>query len=242
MNSQPLLAIRSLTKRFGGVTALDGVSLEISRGEILGLIGPNGSGKTTMLNTVSGIHRPQGGTVLWDGRDITGWRPHRIARLGIARTFQQAMAFAELPVWENVAVAMQHVDRGRAPSGLQDVERILAFVGLGGLAAAPASALGFGHLRRLGLAVALGCQPHLLMLDEPAAGLNDGETAELRQLLVECRERGLTIVVIDHDMNLMMRLCDRLVVLDFGRKIAEGTPAEVGSNREVLSVYLGEPV
>ena len=239
----PLLEICDLSKSFGGVKALDGVSLQVARNEIVGIIGPNGSGKTTLLNTVTGVYRPQGGSVIWDSRDITALPAHKIARLGIGRTFQQAMAFAGMPVHENVAVALQHSGRSTThPQGLETVEDILAFVGLTELADAPASALGFGHLRRLGVGVALASKPMMLMLDEPAAGLNDRETFELRRLLADCREREITIVIIDHDMNLMMSLCDRLVVLDFGCTIAEGTPAEISGNRNVLSVYLGEPL
>ena len=235
-----LLEIQGLEKRFGGVVALAGVDLRVDDGEILGIIGPNGSGKTTLFNVVTGVHSPTAGKVTWLGEDITGKPAHVIAKRGIGRTFQQAMAFSDQSVRENVRIACQH---SRKHDGEFDSpDGILDFVGLHDLAEETASNLGFGNLRRLGLAIALGGQPRLLLADEPAAGLNDNETADLAELIRSVSARGITIAVIDHDMKMMMTLCERLVVLDFGFKIAEGPPDTVRNDRKVLEVYLGENV
>lgn len=235
-----LLEIQGLEKHFGGVVALAGVDLHVEDGEILGIIGPNGSGKTTLFNVVTGVHAPTAGKVRWLGEDITGKAAHVVARKGIGRTFQQAMAFPDLSVRENVRIACQH---SRKHDGeFDNPDGILHFVGLHDLAEEIASNLGFGNLRRLGLAIALGGQPRLLLADEPAAGLNDHETADLADLIRSVSARGITVAVIDHDMKMMMTLCERLVVLDFGFKIAEGPPETVRNDRRVLEVYLGENV
>ena len=235
-----LLEIQGLEKHFGGVVALAGVDLHVEDGEILGIIGPNGSGKTTLFNVVTGVHAPTAGKVRWLGEDITGKAAHVVARKGIGRTFQQAMAFPDLSVRENVRIACQH---SRKHDGeFDNPDGILHFVGLHDLAEEIASNLGFGNLRRLGLAIALGGQPRLLLADEPAAGLNDHETADLADLIRSVSVRGITVAVIDHDMKMMMTLCERLVVLDFGFKIAEGPPEAVRNDRRVLEVYLGENV
>ncbi len=241
---EAILEIRGLRKWFGGVHALDGVDLEVYDGEILGIIGPNGSGKTTLFNVVAGVHRPTGGSVTWMGEDITGKSAESMAGRGIIRTFQQAMAFEDLTVRDNVGIACQHRPRSvrgdQAYKGLNRAEEIIEFVGLTEFSDEKATNLGFGNLRRLGVAIAIGGHPQLLMADEPAAGLNDNETADLSQLIGSIRERGVTVAVIDHDMNMMMNICDRLVVLDFGQKIAEGPPKEIRNDPKVLEVYLGE--
>ena len=239
-----MLRISALTKSFGGVTALAGVDIDIEDDRITGVIGPNGSGKTTLFNAVSGTFPPTGGQVTWRGRDITGLAAHRIARLGLVRTYQQAMSFAGLSVAENLLIGFEQggrIARGR-PRRFSSPGEILDFVGLDGLAGSDASALSFGNLRRLGLAVALGAEPGLLLLDEPAAGLNDSESASLTDLILTLPARGIGVCVIDHDMALMGRVCERLVVLNFGRKIAEGRPEDVLRDPAVLDVYLGGAV
>ena len=234
----PILAISGLKKQFGGVTALAGVDLAIEEGEILGVVGPNGSGKTTLFNVVTGVHKPSGGTVLFRGRDITGLAPHAISRAGIGYTFQQAMAFAGLGVLENVQIAGEHARAGTA-SPWPTPQALLDFVGLSALAGEKAGVLPFGSLRLLGLALALASRPSLLLLDEPAAGLNDRETASLVGLVRQLPAQGITVCVIDHDMKLMQMLCRRLAVLDFGSKIADGPTEAVLADPKVLDVYLG---
>ena len=236
----PILAVNGLSKQFGGVTALAGVDLVIEECEILGVVGPNGSGKTTLFNVVTGVHRPTGGEVLFRGQDITGLAPHAISRAGIGYTFQQAMAFAGLGVLENVQIAGEHA---RAEAGTANPwptpHALLDFVGLKALAGEKAGVLPFGSLRLLGLALALATRPSLLLLDEPAAGLNDRETTALVGLVRQLPGHGISVCVIDHDMKLMQMLCRRLAVLDFGSKIADGPTEAVLADPKVLEVYLG---
>ena len=234
-----ILDIRALRKLFGGVTALAGVDLSVERGEILGVVGPNGSGKTTLFNVVTGVHKPTGGTVVWQGRDITGLPPYAVSAAGIGYTFQQAMAFPGLAVLENVRIACEHARRSDAPFAWPTPESLLAFVGLSAMAGERAGVLPFGSLRLLGLALALATRPSLLLLDEPAAGLNDKETAALVDLVRQFPAHGITVCVIDHDMKLMQMLCRRLAVLDFGSKIADGPTEQVLDDPKVLEVYLG---
>ncbi|MGX8009472.1 ABC transporter ATP-binding protein [Mesorhizobium sp. ORM8.1] len=235
----PILAINGLSKQFGGVTALAGVDLAIAEGEILGVVGPNGSGKTTLFNVVTGVHRPSGGTVAFRGRNITGLAPHAISRAGIGYTFQQAMAFAGLGVLENVQIASEHARAGGNANPWPTPQALLDFVGLSALANEKAGVLPFGSLRLLGLALALATRPSLLLLDEPAAGLNDRETTALVGLVRQLPGHGITVCVIDHDMKLMQMLCRRLAVLDFGSKIADGPTEAVLADPKVLEVYLG---
>ncbi|MES0101115.1 ABC transporter ATP-binding protein [Mesorhizobium sp. M0019] len=236
----PILEICGLSKQFGGVTALAGVDLSIAEGEILGVVGPNGSGKTTLFNVVTGVHKPSAGGVSFRGRDITGLAPHAISRAGIGYTFQQAMAFAGLSVLENVQIAGEHVRAGaNANTPWPTPQALLDFVGLTALAGEKAGVLPFGSLRLLGLALALATQPALLLLDEPAAGLNDRETTALVGLVRQLPGHGITVCVIDHDMKLMQMLCRRLAVLDFGSKIADGPTEVVLADPKVLEVYLG---
>jgi branched-chain amino acid transport system ATP-binding protein len=233
------LEISGLRKTFGGVVALDGVDLSIDPDEILGIVGPNGSGKTTLFNVVTGALKPTAGNVHWRGEDISGLPAHKIARKGLVRTFQQAMSFPALSVRENILIAHEHgaiADR----KGMSTSE-ILRFVGLDGRENEIAGSMPFGNLRRLGLALALAARPILLLLDEPAAGLNDSETEQLAEIILQLPGRGIGVCLIDHDMNLIASICRRLVVLDFGTKIAEGPPGEVLNDKKVVEVYLGAP-
>ena len=236
---RPILAISGLSKQFGGVTALAGVDLAIEEGEILGVVGPNGSGKTTLFNVVTGVHKPSRGNVLFRGKDITGLAPHAISRVGVGYTFQQAMAFAGLGVLENVQIAGEHSRVSSTANPWPTPQALLDFVGLSALAGEKAGVLPFGSLRLLGLALALATRPSLLLLDEPAAGLNDRETTALVGLVRQLPNHGISVCVIDHDMKLMQMLCRRLAVLDFGSKIADGPTEKVLADPKVLEVYLG---
>lgn len=234
-----ILEIKGLKKQFGGLTALSGVDISIEEGEILGIVGPNGSGKTTLFNVITGVYRPTDGKVSWRGRDITSLAAHEISAAGIGYTFQQAMAFPGLSVWENVQIASEHARNTGRPYPWTTPAALLAFVGLTALADERAGVLPFGNLRLLGIALALATRPSLILLDEPAAGLNDKETATLVGLVKQFPGHGISVCVIDHDMKLMQMLCKRLVVLDFGSKIADGPTQTVLADPKVLEVYLG---
>jgi len=251
--SEPLLAVAGLTKRFGGLTAVDQVDFTVERGRLQALIGPNGAGKTTLFNVVSGFVRPDAGRVQFGGRDITGWRPDRTARLGLVRTFQLVRPFAEMTVRENVLVGFHGRTRGGLAAALvrprwlrrqeasigAEAEQILRRVRLADRADEPAGTLTFGQLRFLEIGRALAARPRLLMADEPGAGLTHEETAALGELLVGLRDEGTTVLLVEHDVDLVMRVAERIVVLDFGRKIAEGPPAEIRADPAVLTAYLG---
>lgn len=250
-----IVEVRNLTVKFGGLLALDDVSFNIRRGEILGLIGPNGAGKTTCFNAMTGVYKPTSGDVLLEGQSIKGQKQHRITRLGLARTFQNIRLFGEMTALENVVVGLDARHRTSVPGALlrlprhtreekSSIERgmaLLEFVGIADHAADLSRSLPYGSQRRLEIARALATDPKVLCLDEPAAGFNPAEKEDLMDLIRTIRADGYTVLLIEHDMKLVMGVTDRIVVLEFGRKLADDVPQEIRNDPRVIAAYLGEP-
>jgi len=252
MNS-PVLEAQNITKRFGGLVAVDNLSFGINQGEIVGLIGPNGAGKTTVFNMLTGFYSPTAGRISYKGKDITGSKPHTLAKKGLTRTFQLTTLFGNLSVLQNVVVSHHlHTDVGFVESVLstpsahqkqreleQKALEILELGGISDLKNKLAKELPHGHQRVLEVAIALATEPEMLLLDEPVTGMNWDETLAMMSLIKKLKEQGITILLVEHNMQTVMGVCDRIIVVNFGKKIAEGSPSEIRQNEAVIEAYLG---
>lgn len=242
----PLLEVQNITKRFGGLIAVNKVSFKVDEGEIVGIIGPNGAGKTTLFNLITGYLKPDSGKVLLRGEDITGLPPYKIANKGLARTFQIVRPFRHLPTIANVLVALQSYRGRRRIEWIKTPERkameMLEDVGLSDMALEPAEVLSHGDLKRLEIARAMALEPEIVLLDEPFGGLNPVETEYMVKSLQRIHLDGHTLVIVEHKLHALMRLVKRVIVMHYGEIIAEGTPEEIAENKKVIEVYLGRPV
>jgi branched-chain amino acid transport system ATP-binding protein len=237
-----LLEVEGITKNFGGLAAVSHVDLRVDEGEVVGLIGPNGAGKTTLFNLLSGALKPSSGAIRFRGENITGLKPHQICHKGLARTFQSVKVFGGMTASQNVLAGAIFGDRGRmSPKQAgEEAARLLEFVGLSAVAAVPARDLTLANQKRLEVARALATKPNLLLIDELMAGLNPTEVAQAMDLVAAIRKQGTTVLIIEHVMKAIMSICDRILVLHHGEKIADGTPQEIATSRTVVEVYLGE--
>ena len=254
VQAETILSVDRIAAHFGGLIALSDMSFDVRNGEIVGLIGPNGAGKTTAFNIITGFQRPSSGEVRYRSQALTGMKPHEIARLGLVRTFQRTSVFQERSVFQNVLTGLHCSGRsrlwdtilqsGREKASERELENaaheILHFVGLEQRAGEQAGALSYGEQRLLGIALALAVKPTMLLLDEPVSGMNHSETARAIKLVEKISASGMTILLVEHDMQMVMQVCSRIVVLNYGRIIAEGTPLEIQSNPEVIRAYLGQ--